>query len=313
MKTTTFLFTASLLAALPLSAHAKIERVIEKSFNVSPGGHLTVSTRGGNVRVDPGTGDVVKVVAKERFRADSEKEADEIANKLTLQIEQSGADVSALAKYEGERGFSWSGSRSLVEVDFVVTVPAHYHVDLHTSGGNIAVGDLMGEAKARTSGGNVDLGKIEGPVNASTSGGNISVNEVRREAKLHTSGGDIRVTKVLGETEAETSGGNIKILETSGKVRARTSGGDVSAAFATTIPGDCSLETSGGSVKVTVNRNAAFRLDARTSGGDVRVADLTLDVKEGGDRKSKIVAVVGGGGPELKLRTSGGDVRVSAN
>jgi len=87
--------------------------------------------------VEPGAGNTVQVLAKERIRADSEKEADEVLKNLTLTIEQQGNDVLAKARYSrGAAG--WFGTQP-VQVDFVVTVPGRYSTDLKTSGGNITV------------------------------------------------------------------------------------------------------------------------------------------------------------------------------
>src|SRR6187455_1226852 len=127
MKTTTLFFAASLLALVPISAHAKIERVVEKSFSVQPGGMLTVETQGGNVRVETSNEPTVKVVAKQIIKASTDSEADEILRKLTLSIEQRADGVSATSKYEKKSaGFRW-GSWPPVQVNFVVTVPSQYN------------------------------------------------------------------------------------------------------------------------------------------------------------------------------------------
>src|SRR4051794_1434148 len=90
-------FSAVLGAASVASAHAKIERMVERTFTVSPSGTVHLATQGGNIQVQPAAaGDsTVKVTARERINADSEAEADEILRKLTLTIEQNGNDVTA--------------------------------------------------------------------------------------------------------------------------------------------------------------------------------------------------------------------------
>ena len=164
MKTRTFLLAAGLAALAPLSAFAKIERVVEKSFTVQPGGTLRVETSGGGIAVEVGPGDTVKVVAKEVIRADSDAEADALLKELALTIEQQGNDVVAKTKYASTPlGFHF-GSWPPVQVSFVVTVPAHYHTDLHTSGGSIKVGDLTGNVLARTSGGGIKIGRRQGHI-----------------------------------------------------------------------------------------------------------------------------------------------------
>ena len=314
MKSTSrFLLAAGLLALAPFAAHAKIERVIEKTFTVQPGGSLHVDTQGGEVRVSPSSDNVVKITARERIRANSESEADAILKHLTLTIEQSGNDVSASAKYERESiGFHW-GSWPPVNVDFIVTVPASFSADLHTSGGGITVGDLGGKVSARTSGGGIKLGKLGGEVDARTSGGSVSLDESHGAAVLHTSGGNINVGRVSGPAELSTSGGGIKIDSVQGAVQAHTSGGSVRAGIAGPLKEDCVLSTSGGSVKVNVDKGAAFRLDASTSGGDVDADGLTLTIQSSNRSRSKLAGTVNGGGPLLKLRSSGGDIVVRTN
>ena len=55
-----FLLATGWLAAVAIPAHAKIERVVEKTFTVQPGGNLHVETQGGNVSVEPSNDSVVK-------------------------------------------------------------------------------------------------------------------------------------------------------------------------------------------------------------------------------------------------------------
>lgn len=310
MKSNSILFAAGLLAVLPAVAHAKIERVVEKTFSVQPNGLLTVETQGGNVRVDTGAENSVKVVAKQTIKADSEAEADELLKNLTLTIEQSAEGVSAISKYEKRlSGFHW-GSWPPVQVSFVVTVPAQYNVRLKTSGGNITVGNLQGTVYARTSGGNVSLGKISGDVDASTSGGNVRLEEGSADVKLGTSGGNVAVEHAVGPTELHTSGGDIKIGTVENRLNASTSGGNVTAGIAGKLKGDCVLSTSGGRVRAIIDANAAFDLDASTSGGSVKAEGLTLTIDKGGVGKSRLSGKVNGGGPVLKLRSSGGDIQV---
>jgi hypothetical protein len=311
-NTSRFLIAAGLLAFVPLFAHAKIERTVEKTFTVAPGGKLHLETQGGEIRVAPGADGVVKITARERIRADSDSEADEILKKLDLDFEQTGNDVSAIAKYERESvGFHW-GSWPPVQVDFIVTVPASFATELSTSGGGITVGDLNAPVRARTSGGAIKLGKIGAAVDAHTSGGSVTLDAAKGELKLSTSGGSITVGRVDGPANLSTSGGNIKIDSVVGELQAHTSGGGIRAGISGPLKGDCTLSTSGGSVKVNVDKSAAFRLDAATSGGSVDAGGLTITLEKSNRSRSKLAGSVNGGGPLLKLRSSGGGIDLSA-
>ena len=310
MKTCTLFLVAGLVALVPLSAFARIERVVEKTFTVQPGGTLKVETSGGGIAVESGAGDTVKVVAKEVIRADNDAEADTLLKDLALTIEQQGNDVVAKAKYASTPLDFHFGSWPPVQVSFVVTVPAHYHTDLHTSGGSIKVGDLTGNVLARTSGGGIKIGQIDGTVDARTSGGDVRLDSCTGDTKLSTSGGGIRAERIVGKADLRTSGGGISVKLVENALQAQTSGGGVEAAIAGALKGDCLLSTSGGSVRVAVDKTAAFRLDAATSGGDVHAPGLTIRIENGGLGKSRLVGDVNGGGPLLKLRTSGGGIDV---
>jgi Putative adhesin len=310
MKTFLPVISLSLLAAFSSVAHARIERVIEKTFAVAPGGTLHVETHGGFIRVEISNESMVKITAQEKIRADSETEADELLKNLTLVMEAQGSAVTASAKYEKPvSSFIWGNQP--VQVDFIVTVPARFEADLRTSGGSITVGDLEGRLHARTSGGNVRLGKISGEIDASTSGGNVELAEGKAETKLSTSGGNIILGHIAGPAVVNTSGGDIRAARIENTLSARTSGGNVVVTFVGGFRGDCVLSTSGGKVKATVDPTAGFQLDASTSGGGVKAEGLTITIDKGGAGKSRLSGAVNGGGPALKLRSSGGDIVIA--
>ena len=337
MKTPHALAFAGLLLAVPaISADAKIIRQVEKTFAVQPGGLLKTSTQGGDIEVRTADTTEVKVPARQTIHAATDAKADELLEKLELTMEQRGNDVILDAKYE-EKRFRWSMNWPPVQVDFVVTVPKSFNadlrtaaseaqgkadaglfkatinLDLRTSGGDITVGDLQGNVKAHTSGGDLKFARIGGELNGSTSGGDIDLTESAARAKLTTSGGDITIERANGPTEVSTSGGDIRIRSVRELISASTSGGDIHAEIDGTLTRDTVLSTSGGNVKLKLLKEFGFRLDASTSGGDIDATGLTIKLDRGGNRKSRLVGDVNGGGPTLKLRSSGGDIDVIAN
>ena len=299
----------ALVCAAAATASAKIDRVVEKSFQVQPGVHLTVSTSGGEIRVTPSADSSVKVVAKEHIHASSDAEADKVLEDLELTIEQRGNEVVASAHYKRDSGFHF-GFWPPVQVDFVITTPKDTSTELKTSGGEIVVGDLDGSLRAHTSGGEVKLGKMGSDVDASTSGGDVDMEQAAGKAKLETSGGNVSVGRVVGPAHLRTSGGDIRVDSVENTLNADTSGGNVRAGFEGPLKGECSLSTSGGEVKASIGRNVGVHLDARTSGGDVNASGVTIKIDHGGVGKSSLSGDINGGGPLLKLRTSGGDIDV---
>lgn len=306
-----FLLVAAIVAATAIpAAQARIERVVEKTFQVQPTGTLHVDTQGGSIRVNPSGDSIVKITAKQKIAADTDAEADELLKDLELSMEQDGSDVRVSSKYERNRNGFRFGSWPPVQVDFEISVPSAFATDLHTSGGSIVVGNLDGKVEARTSGGSITLGKIGAAVNARTAGGSVNLESAAGDAHLGTSGGSITVGRVAGRAELTTSGGSIRVESVDGALRAKTSGGSIRAAIAGALHDDSELSTSGGSVRVTVDPKAAFRLEASSSGGGVKVEGLRMTMEESNRSRTRLSGEVNGGGPVLKLRSSGGSVSV---
>lgn len=302
---------AVLAAAVALPAYGRIDRTVEKTFSVQPGGTVHVETFGGgiDVKTDP-SATQVKIVATESIRASTEAEADDVLKSVALNPAQDGQTVTATAEYHRDHSWFTFGGPP-VRVAFAVTVPEKFNAELATSGGNIAVGDLDGAVRARTSGGDISLGRISGSVDAGTSGGSIRLAGGGQKVILASSGGSITCGPCAGAVQVRTSGGDIALHGVEGPVTAHTSGGDVDAAFAGALRGDCALGTSGGRVRVKVPAGVAYTLDAATSGGSVQTIGVNLAAEEGRPSPSHLRAPVNGGGPVLRLRSSGGDIQIA--
>lgn len=283
------------LVACSFAAHAE-ERRLDRTFTVAPGGRLTIEADGSDLRVEGTSGDkvVVHILATGSERS---------LERLTLSAEQSGNDVAVIAKEDsGKR--SWFSIGWNREGRVEVQVPRNYNIDIRTSGGDITVGQLQGDARGKTSGGDIRLTELSGPVDMSTSGGDVRAEQVEGTTRLNTSGGDIEVTRLKGDLDAKTSGGYIHLDDVVGKVVARTSSGNV---IARGIRGDSELKTSGGDIRATIDGKIA----AHTSGGDVTAelvgANRGISVSSSGGDLT--VRVPKGTGAELNAATSGGTVR----
>src|SRR5262245_26481110 len=320
--------TAAVAVALVLlavsAAQASIDSPIRKNFNVAEGGTLIIDTDLGDINVNPAAGGVSIQVLR-RARTSSQSKANDLFRDFDLTFAQEGNNVRVTGKYDRPwRWFNFFGND--LDVKFVVTVPARYNVDLRTSGGDMHVGDLNGEVRAKTSGGDLDLGHIGGVVEAHTSGGDVSIAGARADVKLSTSGGDVSVGDAAGAVNARTSGGDIEVSraasslvahtsggsisigEAHGTIDASTSGGSINAHLVQQPRGDSQLKTSGGGITLTLAPNVAVDLDAHTSGGDIETdVPVTLLGKQS---ESTLNGKLNGGGPRVVLRTSGGDIRL---
>lgn len=286
MKTYYRLFVIALVLCLTIDvARARDEGTRSKSFTVSKGGTIDVSTSIGNIYISTWEKNEVSVTIEGLDEEDLDK----------VKMKQEGNTVRVSYR---SRWNSWSG-----HVSFNIIVPSQFDVDINTSGGNLEIkGKLTGKVDGSTSGGDIKLGSIiGGPVDVSTSGGNIRTERIGGDGNLKTSGGDIHVGAVSGSLYANTSGGNIEIETVAKSLDVKTSGGNIRIG---NTGGEAQISTSGGNINVGDIGNGA---NVSTSGGDIGI----------GKAKGKITLVTAGGDIELKgangrvvAKTSGGDLNL---
>ncbi len=260
----------SVLALATLAA-AGDEGTRSKSFTVTKGGNLEISTGVGDVRIRPWDKNEVAITVDGL----DDQELDRV--KMT----QSGNTIRVSYRPR------WSEHGG--NVLFEASVPSQFNLDLTTSGGDIAIeGTMNGKIDGSTAGGDITLGTVMGgPVDMSTSGGDITVESVAKTLDAKTAGGDIQIGDVGGEARVSTSGGGISVGKVSGKVTMSTAGGD--------------LELKG----------ASGRVVARTSGGDVRLRGVTGSIAAstaGGEVDAELVP---SGKGDSKLTSAGGNIRLA--
>ena len=215
---------------------------VSQSFDVSPGGTLSLESDAGSVEVESHNKNTVEVTVENKSDHDG----------FNVNFKQSGNDVSIIGEREKN---SWMGRSTRIR--YMIKVPQDYNVTLKTGGGSIELSDLNGTADVRTSGGSISLGKIKGDVDAKTSGGSIRVDEVSGNIVAHTSGGSIRATLTKQPTD------NCKLT---------TSGGSVTAYLASDVAVNVYLKNRGGDVSSDVGGGPELYL--KTSGGSVKIKEI---------------------------------------
>ena len=323
------------LGFFALVANAE-ERILDRTFAVTPGGQLRVEAESGAITVVGGDTPlvVVQVVARSSQGA---------LDRAEISAEQTSAGVEVVAKHDGGSWLGWLSSNRM-DIRVTVTVPRQYNVDLKTSGGKLDVTQLNGNVRGSTSGGSIRVADVEGPVRMNTSGGGIQAERIGGDTYLRTSGGTVTAQDIGGDLDVQTSGGSIRIEKVRGAIAAHTSSGAVTARnvtgdvelgtsggsiraeaidgkiSASTSGGSVDVElvganrgirasTSGGSVTVRLPRATAASVDASTSGGSV---SCELPVTASEMTAKKLRGTINGGGAEIQARTSGGSVRLVA-
>jgi len=302
-------FTGMLLIlSAQTNLYADEEQTWQKVFDVKPGGLLSLESDIGSVDIVGTTSDKVEVEVVAIVDAHSREKARKILDDFTLDFEQDSNSVSVFGKYKRQRSSFWGSVSNNIRVEFNISVPSQYDIDIYTAGGSIVISDLSGKVTVETSGGSLHFDGIKGTIHGNTSGGSITLRDCSGDCDVETSGGHIDITGVLGQVVANTSGGGINIEEVSGMIDASTSGGGISARIVGQPKDDCRLETSGGGIVVYLNKDISVDINAETSAGHVE-SDFPVTTR-GKIHRSSLHGRINAGGPELYLHTSAGNIEI---
>jgi hypothetical protein len=261
---------AMMLAALPAavasrSAQEEVTRDFQKSLTLGAGQSVSVDHRFGEVRIHGESGREVKINATIRVQAGSRSDSEAFADKIRIEVEQTGEGVRIRTVYpeEEKRWFSF-GRRSSYSVNYDIGMPAdaplrvknnfgsvettgvHGAGDLENSHGSLTVRDA-GAARLNNSFGSIELGGASGNVYLSDNNGSVQVFDVKGTLEIRNRFGSISARNIQGS--ATITGGNGALeLTDSGAASITNSFGSVNAH---NIRGDLSVHDNNGNVEVS--------------------------------------------------------------
>src|SRR5207248_6981078 len=278
--------TALALPADPGSQHASAVRT--GVLTTRDGLTLRLTTDFGPVNItqlEPGAAPVVRYTV--RIETDARGAAAQPlldAYSLKARATPSGVEITGALPSQAARS-----ANAQFWVQFEITVPRSYNVEVNTDAGDITTGDVGGTASLHTLGGNIKTGRIGASGIRDAAWG-------RSAAKLETEGGHIQVLDVAGDLTAFTGGGHINVGNISGEAALRTGGGHIRAGQ---IGGRAELETDGGNITVG---QAGNLVSVRTGGGQI----------DFGEVRGSVRAQTGGGGIRMMYVSGPLEVESSA-
>jgi TonB family protein len=277
--------TALEMSAEVPGAHSSVVR--SGTLETRDGLTLRLTTDLGSVRIlplEPGAAPVVRYTVHIETNARGPA-AQQLLDSYVLKAKPANFGVELTGTLPPQSARS---NESQFWVQFEVTVPNGYNVDVNTEVGDIETQDIGGTATLRTQGGNIRAGRIGGAGLREASSG-------RLVAKLETQGGHIQVLDVAGDLTAFTAGGHISVGNIAGDASLRTGGGHVRAGK---IGGRADLETVGGNITVA---HAGNFVNVRTGGGQI----------DFGEVRGSVHAQTGGGG--IRVVTVSGPMEVESS
>lgn len=275
----------------------------------SDGSMLRLTTDLGSVKIvtlEPGSAPLV------RYAVHIETDArDPLAHhlldhySLSARTTPSGVEINGTLPPQLAR-FSSTGAQFWVQ--FEVSVPRSYSVDVRTEVGDIETQDIGGMAHLSTQGGNIRAGRIgtngvhniaagapvakletdgghiqvldvAGDLTAFTAGGHINARNIAGDASLHSGGGHIRAGQIGGRADLQTDGGNIVVGQAGSLVSVRTGGGQIDFGE---VRGSVRAQTGGGGIRIMY---VSGPMEVESSAGSIcltRVAGTVRAATAGG-------------------------------
>lgn len=202
--------------------------------------------------------------------------------------------------------FSSTGAQFWVQFD--LSIPRHYNVEVRTDAGDIETQDIGGIAHLSTQGGNIRTGRIgivgarnmpkgspvakletegghiqvldvAGDLTAFTAGGHINAGNITGDALLHSGGGHIRAGQIGGRADLQTEGGNVVVGQAGSLVSVRTGGGQIDFGE---VRGSVRAQTGGGGIRIMY---VSGPMEVESSAGSIcltRVAGTVRAATAGG-------------------------------
>lgn len=256
-----------------------------RTFNVSGGVTLDVSTGSGSISIARGDGKTITVDATIRqsdgwFASPDMGRVKQIENNPP--IEQTGNAV-VIHTLRQSVDFGWGDHLS---ISYVITTPADTQVRAHSGSGAIDVGGITGGAELQAGSGHLQVSDVGGDLRAQTGSGRISFDRVSGDARLSTGSGSIEGNEVGGRLSASTGSGHISVrrLDHGGDLHTASGGMELDQ-----VSGDLEARASSGTIRVGGELAGQHRWDLSTASGGIRlslpaqtVANVRLDTGSGG-------------------------------
>ena len=281
---------------LPMVAHAQrsgrqsvTPRRIDTTFAFNKSGELSISVRGGEVRVTGWARNDARIVAtSERGTITMEASPDRARLEVRPQI-------ASRARFEitVPIGVRVNVSGVTVDIDVSGTRGA---ISLATVSGRITASDGAGETQIRTAAGRVTLQRLSGHTDVESMTGPVTISEIDGDLSLNTITAPTKVEQAdLTNLSVDAAQGN---FDFSGRLRAQ---------------GTHRIETFGGNVDLRLPADFAATIDMETLNGKLHPIDFPVTMRSRGAGNQARSGdpqqyTINGGGTLITISTFNGGV-----
>jgi hypothetical protein len=255
----------------------------------------------GDITVRASDSGEIRVTAKKTVRSWSEKEAERIAEPVSVAIEQNGDGYEV-----HPTGFDLSSSK--IGVDLEVVIPKKSALSIKTDQGDVSVTGIAADVGITDMKGDVDVRGTAGDVNVETRKGDTKVSGTKGDVKVSGKGGEIEVNDTTGSLTVEgefygpvradkavkgvrmvSSKTDLTLSALAGHMEAGSGNMDIVDA-----PGNLSLRTRDSEINVE-NPGGKVNIDNRNASVGVRFSSAPKEDVQITNSSSEIALTVPGG------------------
>lgn len=340
--------TICLIPALLWSKEFKFP--LRKEFTLEKPLDLELDDPRGEIILESHNQNKIVIQANKIVEALSSKEADDLARRIRVDIEKSGALVRVKTKYQKAEEGSFLEKLFSVKksvggyVSYHILVPKKIHeAEISVTSGEIKVFYLNGHMNLLSTSGDIELIGIDGDIYCSVTSGSIRAKEIKGELSLQGTSSDMKLKKVEGELKIDCTSGSVFIQDLYGSLKSTQTSGDLEVKgltgnlSASNTSGDIWLEQSQGSVDLnTTSGDIEARIQIlpskyyyiETISGDIYLyvpkdtqADLEVETTSGeinlnipmtlqSVSRQSISGTLGSGGGRVEISTISGDINL---
>ncbi|HUC54329.1 MAG TPA: hypothetical protein VMR90_09800 [Candidatus Cybelea sp.] len=283
------LSVALLLTAKPVrsanSAQEQVSRDFQQTVTLGAGQSVRIEHKFGGIRLHGESGRDVKISATIHAQASSHEQAESFAQKIKIEVQQTGEGVRIKTVYpDEEKSWFHSSKHSSWSVSYDIGMPADAPVTVRNSFGSIEVAGVHGVADVENGYGTLNVrdagpgrwnnafGSIEiigagGNVIVSNNNASVEVSDIKGTLEVRDRFGSITARNIQGA--ATLTGGNGAVtLSEAAAANITTSFGSVDAR---NIRGDLAVHDNNGNVEISAIGGAA---DITSSFGNVTFTDV---------------------------------------
>ena len=271
-KRRALLCAATLLAVTASPAHAashgqeQVTRDFQKTLSLGAGQSFRIENKFGEIRIHGESSRELKISATIRAQADSREQAQNFADKVQIEVQQTAQGVEVRTNYP-EENRNWFGRKNAsYSVDYEIAMPSDTPLFVKNSFGSVNTTGVRGKSEFNNSHGSLNV-RDTGAARLSNSFGSIELSGAAGEASVTDNNGSVQVSHVKGALELRNRFGSITVREIGGA--ANITGGN--GAVNVTDAGSANITTSFGSVEA---RNIRGDLMVHDNNGNVDVSSI---------------------------------------